>query len=74
MAKFEGLVMEIDRRVGANEFMACLSISRNKFYSLIKNGEIEQPIKLSERDVFWYLSYVKQKVEEHKKSDKMVAA
>ncbi|ENW04486.1 helix-turn-helix transcriptional regulator [Acinetobacter beijerinckii] len=57
----------IDRRVRANEFMKLLSIEKDKFYGMIKCGEIENPIRLSPKDVFWYASYVKKKVEEHKK-------
>ncbi|WP_068911290.1 helix-turn-helix transcriptional regulator [Acinetobacter sp. WCHAc010034] len=58
--------MEIDRRVRAKEFMHLLSIGKDKFYALVNSGDIEQPIRLAERDVFWYSSYVKNKVEEHK--------
>lgn len=58
--------MEIDRRVRAKEFMDLLAIGKDKFYNMIKAGEIRQPIRLSEKDVFWYASYVKDKVEEHK--------
>ena len=65
--------MEIDRRIRAKEFMYYLGVGQNKFYSMISEGDIKQPVKLSERDVFWYLSYVKEKVEEHKNSD-IVAA
>ncbi|MBF7693909.1 helix-turn-helix transcriptional regulator [Acinetobacter pollinis] len=61
--------MEIDRRIRAKEFMYFLGVTRYKFYELINKGDIQSPIKISERDVFWYSSYVKQKVEEHKKSD-----
>lgn len=48
--------------------MALLSVGKTKFYKMIKRGEIAEPIRLSEKDVFWYASYVKDKVEEHKKS------
>ena len=58
--------MEIDRRVRAKEFMQLLSIGREKFYKLIKTGKIQQPIHESDRDVYWYASYVKEKVEEYK--------
>ena len=47
--------------------MKLLSIEKDKFYGMIKCGEIENPIRLSPKDVFWYASYVKKKVEEHKK-------
>lgn len=57
----------IDRRVRADEFMQLLSIEKDKFYGMIKSGDVEQPIRLSPKDVFWYASYVKKKVEEHKK-------
>ena len=58
--------MQIDRRVRAKEFMQLLSIGREKFYKLIKTGKIQQPIRESDRDVYWYASYVKEKVEEYK--------
>ncbi|MBI1452992.1 MULTISPECIES: AlpA family transcriptional regulator [unclassified Acinetobacter] len=58
--------MEIDRRVRAKEFMDLMSIGREKFYSLINSGDIQQPIRVTDRDVFWYASYVKNKVEEYK--------
>ncbi|WP_407410691.1 helix-turn-helix transcriptional regulator [Acinetobacter sp.] len=62
----------IDRRVRASEFMQLLAVGREKFYKMINRGEIEKPIKITDRDVFWYESYVKNKVEEHKpKSDTM---
>jgi prophage regulatory protein len=65
--------MQIDPRIRAKEFMALLSVGKTKFYNMIKRGEIAEPIRLSEKDVFWYASYVKDKVEEHKNSD-IVAA
>ncbi|MDN8252016.1 AlpA family phage regulatory protein, partial [Acinetobacter baumannii] len=43
--------MEIDRRVRAKEFMMLMSIGRTKFYRMIKNGEIPQPIKVSDKEV-----------------------
>jgi len=58
--------MQIDRRVRAKEFMTLMSIRRTKFYALIKSGDIQQPIRQSEKDVFWHESYVKIKVEEYK--------
>ncbi|KYQ80373.1 transcriptional regulator [Acinetobacter sp. NRRL B-65365] len=58
--------MQIDRRVRAKEFMQLLSIKKDAFYSRIKTGEIEQPVRINKKDVFWHESYVKQKVEEHK--------
>ncbi|VXA55368.1 conserved hypothetical protein [Acinetobacter proteolyticus] len=63
----------IDRRVRAKEFMLLLSIEKDKFYGLVDAGEIEQPIRLSKHDVFWYASYVKKKVEEHKSESVIVA-
>ena len=64
-------MIEIDRRIRAKEFMQLLSIGKDKFYNMINTGDIQQPIRLSDKDVFWYASYVKQKVEELK--DKIVA-
>ena len=62
--------MGIDRRVRASEFMKLMSVGREKFYKMINRGDIEKPVKISDRDVFWYESYVKNKVEEYKpKSD-----
>ncbi|WP_087548252.1 helix-turn-helix transcriptional regulator [Acinetobacter sp. WCHA39] len=56
----------IDRRVRAKEFMTLLSIGRTKFYRMIKKGEIPQPIRVSEKEVFWHESSVKKVVEKHK--------
>ena len=56
----------IDRRVRAKEFMTLLSIGRTKFYRMIKKGEIPQPTRVSEKEVFWYESSVKKVVEKHK--------
>ena len=58
--------MKIDRRVRAKEFMELLSIKKDAFYNRVKLGEIQQPIRINKKDVFWHESYVKQKVEEHK--------
>ena len=58
--------MEIDRRIRAKEFKKLLGIGKDKFYGLVGSGGIQQPIRISDRDVFWYSSYVKNKVEEHK--------
>lgn len=63
----------IDRRVRAKEFMQLLSIEKDKFYGMVESGEIEQPVRLSRHDVFWYASYVKKKVEEHKTESVIVA-
>lgn len=58
--------MQIDRRVRAKEFMQLLSIKKDAFYSRVKTGEIQQPVRINKKDVFWHESYVKRKVEEHK--------
>lgn len=65
--------MEIDRRVRAKEFMILLAIGKDKFYNLVNSGEIKQPIRLSDQDMFWYSSYVKNKVEEHKQESDTIA-
>ena len=65
--------MEIDRRVRAKEFMMLMSIGRTKFYRMIKNGEIPQPIKVSDKEVFWNESSVKKVVEKHKDNSDMIA-
>ncbi|MDS7929275.1 AlpA family phage regulatory protein [Acinetobacter sp. V102_4] len=65
--------MEIDRRVRAKEFMMLMSIGRTKFYRMIKTGEIPQPIKVSEKEVFWHESSVKKVVEKHKDNSDMIA-
>ena len=67
-----GRLMEIDRRVRAKEFMQLLSIKKDAFYNKVKLGEIEQPVRINKKDVFWHESYVKQKVEEHK-PEKVIA-
>ena len=66
-------MIEIDRRIRAKEFMQLLSIGKDKFYNMINTGDIQQPIRLSDKDVFWYSSYVKNKVEEHKPKSDIVA-
>jgi len=53
--------------------MPLLSVGRTKFYNMINRGEIAELVRLSEKDFFWYASFVKDKVEEHKNSD-IVAA
>ena len=65
--------MEIDRRVRAKEFMMLMSIGRTKFYRMIKNGEIPQPIKVSDKEVFWHEPSVKKVVEKHKDNSDMIA-
>jgi len=46
--------------------MTLLSVGKTKFYRMIKKGEILQPIRVSEKEVFWYESSVKKVVEKHK--------
>ena len=46
-------MMEIDRRIRAKEFMQLLSIGKDKFYNLVNCGDIQQPVRLTEKDVFW---------------------
>ncbi|NWK61433.1 AlpA family phage regulatory protein [Acinetobacter sp. SwsAc3] len=58
--------MSIDNRVRASEFMSMLSVGRTKFYRMLKRGELPKPVKLGERDVFWYESQVKKEVEKYK--------
>ncbi|MOA63732.1 hypothetical protein D3C78_1895650 [compost metagenome] len=53
--------------------MQLLAIGKDKFYSMVNCGDIRQPVRLSEKDVFWYSSYVKNKVEEHKVESDMIA-
>lgn len=66
-------MMNIDRRVRASEFMHLMSIGKTKFYKMLKRGEIPDPVRLSEKEVFWYESTVKQEVEKHKPKDDIVA-
>jgi predicted DNA-binding transcriptional regulator AlpA len=40
---------------------------------MIKNGEIPQPIKVSDREVYWHESSVKKVVEKHKGNSDMIA-
>ncbi|MEG1695799.1 MAG: AlpA family phage regulatory protein [Acinetobacter sp.] len=58
--------MNIDKRVRASEFMSLLSVGRTKFYRMLKHGEIPEPVRLSEKDVFWYEAQVKKEVEKYK--------
>ena len=58
--------MNIDRRVRAKEFMDLLAVCRTKFYRLLKKGHIPEPIRITEKDVFWYESVVKKEVEKFK--------
>ena len=64
--------MQIDRRIRATEFMQLMSIGRTKFYRMIKTGEIPQPIRVSEKEVFWHESSVKKVVEKHKEISDMI--
>ncbi|GAA5563944.1 helix-turn-helix transcriptional regulator [Acinetobacter nosocomialis] len=65
--------MEIDRRVRAKEFMALLSMKKDAFYDRIKSGDIQQPVRINRKDVFWHESYVKKKVEEKKQKSDNIA-
>ncbi|MCH7328095.1 helix-turn-helix transcriptional regulator [Acinetobacter modestus] len=65
--------MQIDNRVRAKEFMKLLSIKKSAFYEMVKNGQIQQPIRMSKKDVFWHESYVKCKVEEAKNQTESIA-
>lgn len=65
--------MQIDRRVRASEFMQLMSIGRTKFYRMIKKGEIPQPIRVSDKEVYWHESSVKKVVEKHKENSDMIA-
>lgn len=65
--------MKIDRRVRAKEFMELLSIKKDAFYDRVKSGEIQQPVRINKKDVFWHESYVKHKVEEFKQDLNTVA-
>ena len=58
--------MNIDRRVRAKEFMDLLAVGRTKFYKMLKHGELPAPVRLSEKDVFWYESVVRKEVEKFK--------
>lgn len=68
-----GRLMEIDRRVRASEFMKLLSVGRTKFYNMVKQGDVPEPIKISDKEVFWYESTVKQEVEKYKPKNVIVA-
>ncbi|OTG66584.1 transcriptional regulator [Acinetobacter silvestris] len=57
----------------AKEFILLLTISKDKFYILVNTANIKQPIQLCEENLFWYPSYVKNKVEEHKPESDIVA-
>lgn len=65
--------MEIDRRVRASEFMKLMAVGKTKFYNMIKNGDVPQPVRLSEKEVFWYESIVKKEVEKYKINSDMIA-
>lgn len=53
--------------------MTLLAIGKDKFYAMVNSGNIKQPVQLSEKDVFWYSPYVKNKVEEHKVESDIIA-
>ena len=67
-------MMEIDRRIRAKEFMQLLAMKKDAFYNRVKAGEIEQPVRINKKDVFWHESYVKQKVEEHRPDNKLACS
>ncbi|AGQ07804.1 prophage CP4-57 regulatory family protein [Acinetobacter sp. 723929] len=46
--------------------MNLLAVGRTKFYSLLKDGHIPEPVRVTEKDVFWYESVVKKAVEKFK--------
>ena len=41
--------MNIDRRVRAKEFMDLLAVGRTKFYRLLKQGHIPEPVELRKK-------------------------
>ena len=45
-------MIEIDHRIRAKEFMQLLAIGKDKFYNMINAGDIQQPVRLSDKDVF----------------------
>ncbi|MBE6440769.1 MAG: AlpA family phage regulatory protein [Desulfovibrio desulfuricans] len=47
-----------DRYIHAKDFYTRLGISKAKFYSMIKDGRIPQPVRISERNAVWPLSLV----------------
>lgn len=65
--------MQIDRRVRASEFMQLMSVGKTKFYNMIRDGKVPAPVRLSDKEVFWYESTVKQEVEKYKPKDVMIA-
>ena len=65
--------MQIDRRIRATEFMQLMSIGRTKFYRMIKKGEIPQPIRVSDKEVYWHESQVKKEVEKYKQESDNIA-
>ena len=40
---------------------------------MLKRGELPKPIKISEKDVFWHESQVKQEVEKYKEESDNIA-
>ena len=42
--------MQIDNRIRAKQFMKLLCIKKSAFYEMVKNGQIQQPIRLSKKD------------------------
>lgn len=73
LKRLKEVKMDIDRRIKANEFMRLMSVKKTKFYGMVKSGDIPEPVKLSEKEVFWYESIVKKVVEKHKPNSDMIA-
>lgn len=65
--------MNIDRRVRASEFMKLMAVGKTKFYEMVKSGVVPEPVRLSDREVFWYESIVKKEVEKYKSNSDMIA-
>ena len=49
------------------------NIVSGDYPDMIKKGEIPQPIRVSDREVFWHESSVKEVVEKHKGNSDMIA-
>ena len=43
-----------------------MAIRKDKFYDMVNSGKIQEPIRVTDREFFWYSSYVRNKVEEYK--------
>lgn len=46
--------------------MEIVAAGRTKFYRLLKKGHTPEPVRITEKDVFWYESVVKKEVEKFK--------